>query len=597
MKRLLFILLICFLPLWLQAQNEHLQQDLESAFLNADPKLLEANMTIDDYIAEHFLAGNYEAVLEVAPYHLYGRMALVSQIYFSLSEQERTDLSILIEGNLIFHYILSAMVHTNNTEIAGFIYDYLLFVKQLQLRTEQKINYAIKKSGNQQLLSKYAEYRNIKKQLAESNPSPSVNRNKLQKQLNTLGRQLAQQSNLSLEDDADLWVDIQKRLGNGEAAIEFVRFNVFEGERITSLHQYAAIVVTQHCKTPAFIPMTTEKYLTYWNTDNPGDLYEVDKYGAALSQWVWLDILTYLLDVDVNTIYFSPVGILNNMAIESFPYDRESLMSYHYNLTRLTSTRQLLYKHNLYPKKTASLYGNLSYRMSNESMLLAASTRSAVAPLPWSKSEVDSIQSILSEQNYVVNFNTQKQGTEASFKAMDGHSPSIIHLATHGLVNRKDADGTMQQSGLLMAYGARAREGKTIPSDIDDGILTAAEIAALDLSGTDIVVLSGCNTALGEITTEGVWGLQRAFKQAGVQTIVMSLWQVDDEATSILMRFFYQELMKGRRSLAKAVAKDSEIAERIFDYAHGALYTAQNRLRQIPKYSSPYYWAGFIVIE
>ncbi len=597
MKRLLFILLICFLPLWLQAQNEHLQRDLENAFLNADPKLLEANITVDDYIAEQFLAGNYDAVLEAAPYHLYGRMALVSQIYFSLSEQERTDLSILIEGNLIFHYILSAMVHTNNTDIAGFIYDYLLFVKQLQLRTEQKINYAIKKNGNQQLLTTYAEYRNIKKQLAESHPSPALNRDALQKRLNSLGRQLAQQSNLSLEDDADLWIDIQKRLGNGEAAIEFVRFNVFKGEQITALHQYAAIVVTQHCKTPTFILMPRESSLTYWKTDNPGDLYEVDKYGAALSQLMWLDILTYLMYEDVNTIYFSPVGILNNMAIESFPYDRETLMSYHYNLIRLTSTRQLLYKHNLYPKKTASLYGNLSYRMSNESMLLAASTRSAVAPLPWSKSEVDSIQSILSKQNYVVNFNTQKQGTETSFKAMDGHSPSIIHLATHGFVNRKDADSTMQQSGLLMTYGARAWEGKTIPSDIDDGILTAAEIAALDLSGTDVVVLSGCNTALGDITTEGVWGLQRAFKQAGVQTIVMSLWQIDDEATSILMRYFYEELMKGRRSFAKAVAKDAEIAERIFDYAHGALYTAQNRLRQIPKYSSPYYWAGFIVVE
>jgi len=81
----------------------------------------------------------------------------------------------------------------------------------------------------------------------------------------------------------------------------------------------------------------------------------------------------------------------------------------------------------------------------------------------------------------------------------------------------------------------------------------------LDLSSTNIVVLSACNTALGEITSEGVWGLQRAFKQAGVQTIVMSLWQVDDEATSVFM--------------------------------------AQQRMCQHPKYSNPYYWAGFIMLD
>lgn len=597
MKRFLIILFFFISPLLVHAQNDVLQHALENALLNVDEKLIDATLSIDDYITENFLAGNYDAVLKAAPYHLYGRMSLVSQMYFSLSEQEREELSILIEGNLIFHYILSAVVHTNNTEITGFIYDYLLFAKQLQLRTEQKICNVIKQSGDKQLLLQYAEYRNIKTQLAESNLSPSINRETLRKRLNTLGLQLARQSNLSLENDADLWVDIQKYLGNGEAAIEFVRFNIFKGERITSLHQYAAIVVTQQCKTPVFIPMTTEKYLTNWYTDNPGDLYDVDRYGVALSQFVWLDILTYLMHENINTIYFSPMGILNNMAIESFPYDRESLMSDYYNLIRLTSTRQLLQKHNIYPKKTATLYGNLAYRLSNGTMRQSATTRDAVSPLPWSKQEVDSIQKILFTQDYAITINTQKQGTEASLKALDGNSPSILHLATHGFINRKTADGVMQQSGLLMAYGARAWEGKPLPDSIDDGILTAAEIAVLDLSGTDLVVLSCCNTALGDITTEGVWGLQRAFKQAGVQTIVMSLWQVDDEATSLFMQYFYKELMKGRRSLAKAAAKDTEMAERIFDYTYEALCMARNRFRKIPKYSSPYYWAGFIAIE
>lgn len=118
-------------------------------------------------------------------------------------------------------------------------------------------------------------------------------------------------------------------------------------------------------------------------------------------------------------------------------------MSEHYNLNRLISTRQLLQKHNQLTRPTVALYGNLSYRMSKEAMQNSSTT----------------------------------------------------------------PDGSTLQSGLIMTFGARAWEGKLVPDVPDDGILTAQEIAALDLSGTDVVVLSGCNTALGEITTEGVWGL------------------------------------------------------------------------------------------
>lgn len=77
----------------------------------------------------------------------------------------------------------------------------------------------------------------------------------------------------------------------------------------------------------------------------------------------------------------------------------------------------------------------------------------------------------------------------------------------------------------------------------------------------------------------------------------MSLWQVDDEATAIFMQYFYEALLKGRQTLAKAVSIDTEIAEHIFDYPHSALATAQRRMRQHPKYSKPYYWAGFIMLD
>lgn len=540
MKR--FLVIVCLLAGLASAfaQTSSLEDKLVHALLYVDSRTLEENQRANDYIFEQFPKGNYDAVLSSAHSYLQSRMRMIEQMFSVLSEQERADLTILVDGDLIFHYILSAAYLTGDYSVMGDVYDYLLFVKQLLLRTTQ-------------------------------------------------------QRRQALTPDHITWRDVQKRLGNGDAAIEFVSFNVFEGDKIKVLHLYAAMVITRGSKRPVLIPMTTQKSLTRWQ--DPSDLYAVNKYGAAMGQLVWLEILNYLYPKDITTIYFAPWGVLNQIAIESLPYDKESTFAYHYNLTRLSSTRELVKQHNHYPAKTAVLFGDLFYRASAEAMQQTATTRSAVYPLAASKEEITGIKQILAEKGYQIRTYTQEQGTEESFKAMDSHSPSILHLSTHGFVDRQNESDAMRRSGLILSYGARAWEGKPVPKDVEDGILTAAEIAALDLSGTDIVVLSACNTALGEVTTEGVWGLQRAFKLAGVQTIVMSLWAVDDEATAVLMQYFYEELMKERRALAKAAALDPGIAEHLFDYAHNALARAQRRMQQHPKYSKPYYWAGFVVVD
>jgi len=540
MKRILVIVLFMVSVFDVYSQVSSLEQKLVNAFLYVDNRTFEENQRANNYIVDQFSRGNYSHVLKSANVYLQSRRRMIEQMYSVLSEQERADLTILVEGDLIFHYILSAAYHTEDNSIMGDVYDYLLFVKQLLLRTTKQRKNAL--------------------------PPSNVT-----------------------------WRDVQKRLGNGDAAIEFVRFNVFEGGEIKVLRMYAAVAMTRD-SSPILIPMATEKNLTLWVLKDPSKLYSVNGYGNALCKLVWFDILNYLESQDINNIYFAPCGVLNRIAIESLPFDKESTVSYHYNLTRLSSTRELVNKHNLHPNKSAALYGDLFYRASAETMQ-QATTRSAVGTLPYSKQEINEISLLLSGKQYHVNRLSQKQGTEASFKSLSGKSPSILHLSTHGFVNRPIEGDAMQRSGLIMAYGARAWEGKSVPKDTEDGILTAAEIATLDLSGTDIVVLSACNTALGEVTTEGVWGLQRAFKQAGAQTIVMSLWQVDDEATAVFMQYFYEALLKGRQTLAKAVSIDEEMAEHIFDYPHDALATAQRRMRQHPQYSSPYYWAGFIVVD
>ena len=147
-------------------------------------------------------------------------------------------------------------------------------------------------------------------------------------------------------------------------------------------------------------------------------------------------------------------------------------------------------------------------------------------------------------------------------------------------------DDALTRSGLYFAGADNVILNglSAVPDSIDDGRLTAAEIAQLDLRGLDMVVLSACQTGLGEITGDGVFGLQRGFKKAGAQTIVMSLWKVDDEATTEFMTTFFENMK---------IDRDGHPLNK-----HEAFKEAQSKLkRDKDKYSDPYCWAAFVMLD
>lgn len=163
-------------------------------------------------------------------------------------------------------------------------------------------------------------------------------------------------------------------------------------------------------------------------------------------------------------------------------------------------------------------------------------------------------------------------------------SPRILHIATHGFFLPDTLQGQeehpMNRTGLILAGANHAwARGKPV-SDMEDGILTAFEITTMDLKNTELVVLSACETGLGYIVNnEGVFGLQRAFKQAGAKNLMVSLWSVPDKATQLLMTQFYQNCLDKNMSL------------------RDALKAAQQWMRGQNAYKNPYYWAGFVLLE
>ena len=172
------------------------------------------------------------------------------------------------------------------------------------------------------------------------------------------------------------------------------------------------------------------------------------------------------------------------------------------------------------------------------------------------------------------------------------NNPRVLHIATHGFylkdVESEDKlflgfernaikENSMLRSGIILAGAGPATEDSTNLDSENDGIMTAEEASFLNLSNTDLVVLSACQTGLGdEMGTEGVAGLQRSFTIAGAKNMIMSLWPVDDAATGFLMTEFYKNY---------ALKQDTESAFKV----------AQAEVRK--KYPQPFYWAAFVLLK
>ena len=151
----------------------------------------------------------------------------------------------------------------------------------------------------------------------------------------------------------------------------------------------------------------------------------------------------------------------------------------------------------------------------------------------------------------------------------------------------------MVRSGLLFSGAQNTFFHKVIPEGVDDGILTAQEVSNIDLRGLDLVVLSACQTALGEISGEGVFGLQRGFKMAGAQSIIMSLWSVSDKATQDMMTEFYKAYNPDINNKREAFF----IAQK-FVKEHDSDYTYSNdEDKDLELRKTHPHWAAFILLD
>lgn len=394
---------------------------------------------------------------------------------------------------------------------------------------------------------------------------------------------------------------VKEALHNDDILIDFTDYVKESRGRV-----YAAYLVHKSQKYPLLKELFEESVIDSMKVSQP-DMYYTDRYGKELYRLLWEPFKNAVKDGA--TVYYVPSQLLFQIALESLPMEDGSLLGNHYAFVRLSSAREVVRNNarlniDVATKKTnAVLYGGLKYDLGSDVMKEEAAkyditpllaTRgdilrgdSIYRELPETKKEIDGIESVLKSQRLTVTPYTGIRGTEESFLNMSGNAPQILHIATHGFYYTPDAaqkidylkgnTDAMTLSGLVMSGGNAAWLGKELPEGVLGGILTAANISRLDLSGIQMAVLSACQTGQGKATPEGLFGLQRAFKKAGVQTLVMSLWNVSDVVTKDFMIKFYENLAHGDWSKRKA------------------FNDAKTFIRS--KYADPYYWAGFVMLD
>lgn len=421
------------------------------------------------------------------------------------------------------------------------------------------------------------------------------------------------------------WQQIKAALKKGEAAIEYITIPDYTDTGM-NYNQYAAIIVRYDAVQPQFIYLTDEdslaQHLLKKNNETdaayvnriygaPEDEFEADNFtGQHLYRLVWQPLLADLHNI--NTVYISASGILNKLNIAALPASPVSYVNDTYSvltLSSLTALAEGLRTDTLKPGDNIALMGGINYDATDKE-LTTAKKQTHFTPinhdeellladagdirggswkfLPGSLNEVDAISSLLQKKEYNCAVYENANATEESFKNFgDSNTPRVIHIASHGfflsdstntLLKNKDpqADHAMFNSGILLAGGNRSWKGDVPADGLEDGILTAAEVSDLNLTDCNLVVLSACETGLGEIKNdEGVFGLQRAFRLAGAGHIIMSLWQVSDKETALFMQTFYDNWSSGKT-----------IQE--------AFISTQNMLR---KQYTPYYWAAFVLVE
>jgi CHAT domain-containing protein len=533
--------------------------------------------------------------------------------FFSLSEKEREAYFTSIESNLDPYFDFGLFYQKNYPEITDTLFNLALTTKGISLKSSTFLRQSILASEDSTLIADYNQLLKLRKEIETSVDTENTEQEEL---ANTLEKNIVKRSD-AFSDFKKIksidWTQVRESLKPGECAIEFVNFESYIDSANPKI--YGALVVHNQSKHPDFVKLCTEddliEIMGSLQGNNLGFVNAVygtkEKAQTALYQKIWQPIEPYI--ENASTIYYSPSGLLHKISFGSLCKSQNVFLADLYNLRQMGSTTSLAMNSDVSfgALENFLLMGGVNFNST-------AIQKETWSYLPGSLNETNAIHAALQKKKFGVNYFTGDNATEEIFKEKITSS-SIVHIATHGFFfpdpeqvraelraddennselifrgnNITSKQGTtnyanwtfvnnqnpLMRSGIVLS-GANDVWSRNAQESGEDGILTAAEVSNLDLRNTKLVVLSACETGLGDIKgSEGVYGLQRAFKMAGVKYLIMSLWQVPDKETSEFMILFYKNLIK-LKDIPAAFQKTQKVMRENYD---------------------PYYWGAFVLIE
>ncbi len=524
--------------------------------------------------------------------------AYIAQFFPVLSEREKVRFWNLIKDDYEYYnsVILKTIKNSDDKKI-GKLYNNAINTKALLLNSSVRLRQSILSSGDEILIGNFMEWQSGKELLArvltlspEELNQMSINKDSLMQSVEKLERQLSSSSGLfsELSQKKNVsWENIKSALKSNEVAIEMVRYRHFD-HVLTDSIIYAAFVLRNEKRRNAPEVVLFEngrelenKYFKYYKNMI---VYRMEDELSYDRFWKPIEEKTGKTDA----IFLSPDGIFSQINLETIPYPDGRYVADNFSIFLVSNTKDILQQKTVVPgasiSKGALLYGDPQFY---------ASTGPAINPtiitrLPGTRDEVLGIAQVFETNGWQTNYYLENDTDEHILKTLE--MPNVFHIATHGFyAPAKAADGfsmealddnhTQQnpllRSGLMLKGAGDILAHTNYNFNMDDGILTAYEAMNLNLSNTDMVVLSACETGVGDVSAgEGVYGLQRAFMVAGAKTLIMSLFKVNDAITSELMVNFYSQWIQTGNT-------------------RKAFKEAQNAIRA--KNPEPIFWGSFIM--
>lgn len=563
-------------------------------------------------------------------------ISYIEEVFPSLSDDEKAFLYGDIQEKFEFYDNFVLFFRSESPELFGKMYNYQLFTKALFLNLTNRVKNRILNSQDEELITLYYGWLQQKEEIAQYSglnkdelASRGIDLRDLKEKSIETERELAIKSEdfaQSNENKRHTWQEIQNALGENEIAIEMIRIRQADWDKGVlpdSNVVYVALIISPDKTQPEAVlieeglELETKYYHYYRNS-----IYAKRKDKITYKKY-WQTIEEKIEGNPV--IYFSPDGIYNQINLNTIPFPgNKKFLVDEYDFHFLNNTREILSFQDTqedYSDVSSSviLIGRPTYSYSDPRGN-ATSTRTAsdslskiqvfkgldalskqLAETPWAdlkgtEREVRGIADVLkkSQKNWNIQTFLGEQASEKQVKSLS--NPRILHIATHGFfIKPPEADSSFLARGktdleqltkikgqnsmdAMLRSGVVLANVATINRNLseEDGLLTAYELSLLNLNNTSLLILSACETGRGQIRAgEGVYGLQRAAQIAGVSTIMMSLWKVDDTATQELMNIFYEEWEKT-------------------NHKREAFKKAQLLIRE--KHPDPYYWGAFVLI-